>query len=126
MNNNPMPKEIYEKIIHVKRWLSYSMVKKRNNLDIYGVINYVFGEYIKIKNIDSKVRITREMMKEINESCENYNIDIDVCRIPKKDIDIINKYIFETADEHEKRYGVIDILDAAQKLGKLRSKSIVD
>lgn len=126
MNNNPMPKEIYEKIIHVKRWLSYSTNKQKNNLDIYGVINYVFGDYIKIKSIDSKVRITREMMKEINQSCENHSIDIDISKISRKDINIILNYICETYDEHEKKYGVIDTLDAMKKLDKMGSKTIVD
>ena len=79
--------DIYKKIIHVKECLK----KERKFFDIYGVIDYVFSEYIKQENINRRQKITRKILKEIDETYKNN--EIDLCIIPIKEIELLQEYI---------------------------------
>jgi hypothetical protein len=86
---NQTPKDIYKKIIHVKECLK----KERKLFDIYGVIDYVFNEYIKQENVERRQNITKKILKEIDETYKNNELDLDLCVIPIKEIELLQEYI---------------------------------
>ncbi|HTH20870.1 MAG TPA: hypothetical protein VL854_01515 [Nitrososphaeraceae archaeon] len=120
-----MDREIYQKIIHVKKWLNGSSVEKKKNLDIYGVINYVFDEYIKHNRIDSKQRITLKMIREIDQSYQNDEINMDICKLSKNDINIVRNYIFSDM-EPENNHSLDDFFKSIEMLDKMKRNCIID
>lgn len=98
--------EIYKKIILVKKWLNHSQNIERKNAskDIYSVINYVFDLFINSKDIDSKQRITKDMINEIDRLYNKNEIENIIpkpylCNIDKGSVLIIYDSLFNKIED---------------------------
>jgi len=88
-----IPKETYKKIIHVKECLK----KERKFLETHEVVDYVFSEYIKQESVDKRQKITKKILKEVDETYKNNEVDLDWCVIPIKEIELLQEYIYDNS-----------------------------